>query len=329
MKAKKMTALALSCVMLLSGCGGKTVDGKSVAASTSIGNITADELYNQLSSGSNANANLFSYVLDQLIDQKFPATDDMKESANDMYKNVLASYKQQYSSDSEAKAALQKDLTSSGQYTSISDYRKKLVYSIQYAQMMRKYVKAHFDSVFDDYYKMATPRKVSIIAVNSSNPSAPSKDEKSNLKEVQALLKDGKSFGYVARKYSDDTNTANANGSLGVVDTTNSLSSTYTDEVAKEALSLTQGKTSKVITGKSAFYILHCDSTKKSDIKKSVRDITIDSPLLTYDQYMVYLVFNTYKIDYHDAKIKKAVTDYVNQQLKARSKARKSKGSAS
>lgn len=330
MKAKKITALALSCVMLLSGCAsGKTVNGKSVAASTSLGNITADQLYNELSTGSNSQATLFSYVLDQLIDQKFPATDDMKESAEDMYKNVLASYKQQYSSESEAKAALRSDLKSSGSYTGIADYKKKLVYSIQYAQMMRKYVKAHFNTVFEDYYKMATPRKVSIIAINSTNPSSPSKDEKANLKEVQALLKEGKSFAYVARKYSDDTNTANADGSLGVVDTTNSLSSTYTSDVASEALSLNSGETSKVITGTSAFYILHCDTTKKSDIKKEVKDVTIDSPLLTYDQYMVYLVFNTYKISYHDAKIKKAVTSYVKEQLKARTKERKSEGSAS
>ena len=35
MKAKKIAALCLASVLLLSGCGGKTVDGKSVVASTS------------------------------------------------------------------------------------------------------------------------------------------------------------------------------------------------------------------------------------------------------------------------------------------------------
>lgn len=325
MRAKKLTAIAL-CAAMLTGCTtGKTVDGKSVAASTSIDNITADELYNELSTAASYDSTLFSYVLDQLIDEQFPATDDMKESANDMYKNVLSSYQQQYSSESEALSALKSDLKSSGQYSSISDYKKKLVYSIQYAEMMKKYVKAHFDEVYNDYYKMATPRKVSIIVINSTNPSSPSKDEKANLKEVQALLKEGQSFGSVAAKYSDDTSTSSANGSLGVVDTTNSLSSTYTSDVATKALSLKSGQTSGVITGTSAFYILHCDTTDKATIKKELKNVTIDSPLLTYDNYLVYKVFNTYKISYHDAKIKKTITTYVKKQLAARAKERKSK----
>ena len=323
MRAKKLTAIALSAILLTGCTTGKTVDGKSVAASTSIDNITADELYNELSTAASSDSSLFSYVLDQLIDEQFPATDDMKQSAEDMYKNVLSSYKQQYSSESEALSALKNDLKSSGQYSSISDYKKKLVYSIQYAEMMKKYVKAHFDLVYNDYYKMATPRKLSIIAISSTNPSSPSKDEKANLKEVQDLLKEGQSFGSVAAKYSSDTSTASANGSLGVIDTTNSLSSTYSSDVATQALKLKAGQTSKVITGTSAFYILHCDSTDKAAIKKELKNVTIDSPLLTYDNYLVYKVFNTYKVSYHDAKIKKAVTSYVKKQLAARAKERK------
>lgn len=327
MKAKKITALALSCTLLLTGCsaGGKTENGKSVAASTSIGNIYADDLYKSLSSGANSDSSLFSYVLDQLIDEKFPATSDMKESANEMYKNVLNSYKQQYSSEKEALSALKSDLKSSGQYTSISDYKKKLVYSIQYSQMIKKYVKAHFDSVYNDYYKMATPRKVSIISISSTNPSSPTKSEKAKLKEVQALLKEGQSFGTVASKYSDDTDTKSADGSLGVVDTTNSLDNTYASGVSAKALALKSGQTSSVITGTSAFYILHCDTTSKSEIKKELKNVTIDSPLLTYDNYIVYLVYNTYHIKYGDATIKKKVQAYVKKQLAARTKERKDK----
>jgi parvulin-like peptidyl-prolyl isomerase len=326
MKAKKMTALALSCTLLLTGCSaGKTSNGKSVAASTSIGNIYADDLYKSLSSGANSDSSLFSYVLDQLIDEKFPATNDMKESANEMYKNVLSSYKQQYSSEKEAISALRSDLKSSGQYTGISDYKKKLVYSIQYSQMIKKYVKAHFNSVYNDYYKMATPRKISIISISSSNPSSPTKSEKAKLKEVQALLKEGQSFASVASKYSDDTDTKSADGSLGVIDTTNSLDSTYASGVSEKALALKSGQTSSVIKGTSAFYILHCDTTSKSEIKKALKNVTIDSPLLTYDNYIVYLVFKTYNIKYGDANIKKKINAYVKEQLAARAKERKDK----
>ena len=52
MKAKKIAALCLASVLLLSGCGGKTVDGKSVVASTSEGNVYADDVYDTLISTS-------------------------------------------------------------------------------------------------------------------------------------------------------------------------------------------------------------------------------------------------------------------------------------
>ena len=323
MKTKKITALALSSMLLLSGCGGKTVDGKSIAASTSISNISADTLYDQLSKGTSGKNALFSYVLDQLIDQKFPATDDMKKNAEDTYNQVLNSYTQQYGDEDTAKKQLETALKSSGSYKSIDDYKKRLVYSMQYAEMMKSYIKKHFNTVFDDYYKIASPRKVSIIAVSAADPTNPTADEKANLKEVQDLLKEGQDFGTVAKKYSTDTNTKDAKGSLGIVDSTSSLSDTYGTDVQSKATELKSGETSDVITGSSAFYILHCDSTDKETIKKELKSVDINSPLITYDNYLVYIVFNSYKINYNDKTIKNTLQSFIKEQLKKRSDERK------
>ena len=78
MKAKKIAALCLASVLLLSGCGGKTVDGKSVVASTSEGNVYADDVYDTLISTSAGKSAAFQYVLDQLINKQYPVTSDMK-----------------------------------------------------------------------------------------------------------------------------------------------------------------------------------------------------------------------------------------------------------
>ena len=164
---------------------------------------------------------------------------------------------------------------------------------------------------------------ISMIKISTSDISNPTDAEKEKLKEVQELLKDGKSFGDVAKSYSDDSNTKSAKGSLGVVDTTSNLTSTYGNAINESAFSLTEGQTSDVLTGTDGYYILKCTSTNKEKIKKKLKNITIQSPLLTYDDNIIYLAFNTYDIEYKDAKVKKAVKEAVKEGLKARAEGRK------
>ena len=320
MKAKKIVALCLASVLLLSGCGGKTVDGKSVVASTSEGHVYADNVYDTLISTSSGKSAAFQYVLDQLINKQYPITSDMKDNASDMLDSVKNSYKSQYGEDSYEKQ-FKSDLKSGG-YASESEYKKKLVYSLQYAELVKHYVKTHYDTVFEDYYKVATPRMISMIKISVSDPSSPTDSEKEKLKEVQELLKDGKSFGDVAKDYSDDSTTKSAKGSLGVVDTTSNLTNTYGSTINEAAFSLTEGQTSDVLTGTDGYYILKCTSTSKEKIKKKLKNVTIQSPLLTYDDYIIYLAFKTYDIEYKDAKIKKAVNEAIKEGLKSRAEER-------
>ena len=51
--------------------------------------------------------------------------------------------------------------------------------------------------------------------------------------------------------------------------------------------------------------------------------MTIQSPLLTYDDYIIYLAFQTYDIEYKDAKVKKAVKEAIKEGLKTRAAERK------
>ena len=318
MKLKKLASSIVVSMMLLSGCGAKT--GTTVA-STTLGDITADSIYEKLTSTSSSDNDLFSYVLDQLIDTKYPVTSDMETNADTMIDNIKAAYESQYSTGYEDQ--LQTDLESSG-YKSLDDYRERILYSLQYAEMMKDYVKANFDDVFDDYYKMAKPRKVSLIKVALTDTANPTAQEKAQLKEVQALIKEGKDFGDIAKDYSDDDATAGAKGDLGVVDEDSTIGDTYGEDVLTEAMSLTSGKVSKAILGTDGYYILKCTSTKKDDIKEELKTVDINSPLITYDDHMVYMVFKTYNIEFTDKDIKKSMDAFIKEQLDERAKERKS-----
>ena len=322
MNVKRLTCLTITGMMLLSGCSaGKTVNNKSVVASLDGDNIYADSIYSSISSTSSGRTQLFNYTLDQLLHSKYPATKAMEENADNMVDSIKESYKSQYS-ESEYEKQLEKDLKSSG-YSSIADYRKKVVYSLQYAEMMKNYVKKHFNAVFDDYYKMATPRYISIIKVSMASVDAPTNTESDKLQEVKDLLKSGKNFGDIAKSYSDDNDTKNAKGSLGIVDTTSSLSDTYGSDVASTALTLTAGQTSEAIKGTNGYYFLYCSSTDKEKIKKELKNVDANSPLITYDNYMVYEAFKTYKITYQDKATKEAIKKVIDENLKNRAEERK------
>lgn len=322
MKQKKLISLALASLLLLSGCTSKTVqeDGKDVVASIDESNLLADDLYQDLASSTQGKQALFSYVLDQLIRQNFPATDDMEENADELVENIETNFQNQHGDSAEEE--LQSALESAG-VKNMAEYRDSLIQSLQYAEFLKKYVNDHFDEVFEDYYQQATPRTISLIKVSISDPENPTDQESEKLKEVQSLLKTNKSFDEIAYDYSDDDNTKSAKGNLGIVDTSTDLSSTYGKEVQTMALTLKEGEVSEMVQGSDGNYFLKCTSTNQETIKKELKTVDVDSPLLTYDDYMVYLAFQTYEIEYHDDTIKQTIQDIVDENLKIRDDLRK------
>ena len=145
--------------------------------------------------------------------------------------------------------------------------------------------------------------------------------ETEKLNEVKSLLKTDKGFAEIASSYSDD-DSKSAKGNLGIIDSTSGLKDSYGEDVEKAALSLEKGKVSDAIKGTNGYYFLYCTSTDKDTIKKDLETIDIDSPLLVYDSYIVYLAFNTYELKYSDEKIEKNVKEIVDEALKARSEER-------
>lgn len=318
MKKGQLLVALIAGTLALTGCSSssKSENGKDVLASIDGKSILADDIYNSLSSNTQGKTALFSFVLDELIKEKFPVTDDMKDNAKDMVKNIEANYKNQYGED--YKDYLQQQLAY-GNYKDLDEYEKDLVSSLQYSEFIKKYVKDNFDKVYDDYYQYASPRKISLIKVDASDVNKLTDEEKDNLEEVKKLLKTDKSFGDIASSYSTD-DSKSAKGNIGIVDkkTSTEVLSLRGDDVAKKALELKEGEVSGDIKGSDGIYFLYCETTDKAKIKEELKTVDITSPLLTYDEFMVYLVFQSYELKYDNKQTQTAIEEVINDALKER-----------
>ena len=85
---------------------------------------------------------------------------------------------------------------------------------------------------------------------------------------------------------------------------------------------LSEGQVSDAIAGTDGYYFVKVTSTNKKDLKKELKKTDIDSPLLAYDDYLQYVVYDSYKVTYKDKSIKKIVQDVVKNALNERKSGR-------
>lgn len=323
MNLKKMAFAFLASSMLLAGCSSsvsQNKNGEDILASLNKKEITADSFYEDLLASSNGEYVVFDTILNKLIDKVCPVTDAMETTADTQIETIQTYYKNYYSENADAQ--LETDLASSG-YDSIEAYRDgEIIRQLQRAEFLLAYVEKNFDEVFEDYIKQESPRMLSMIFVQCSDVENPTEDEKVKLEEVKALLHSDKSFAEIAEDYSDDTNTNAKGGKLGVVDSTSDLATNYGSDVETAALALQEGAVSDAIKGTNGYYFFQCTSSKKEDIKKQIKDMDINTPLIAYDQYMIYLAFNSYKLTFEDSKIEEAVSNIVEDALQKRNEQR-------
>ena len=112
-------------------------------------------------------------------------------------------------------------------------------------------------------------------------------------------------------------------GSLGVIDKTSSISSTYGSDVETKILALNEGETSEAIKGSDGYYFVTVTNTDKDTIKKSLKkDLSIDSPLISYDLYLPYIAYQSYDVKYSDDDVEKLVNSIIEEALKERETSR-------
>lgn len=319
MKLNKYGIVIATASFLLAGCGGsstKTVkdDGKYVIASVTDKKIYADDVFTKLSDTTVGKNAYFNAVLQKIVDTNFPIDDAMKTDADLKITRIKLSYSNQYGTQGDQQ--LKDQLEASG-YKDIEDYREALIKAVQYSTFLKHYVENNFDTIFDDYYDNAKPRMISIISIPVTNIESLSEEESAKINEITALLSTSKEFSEIATEYSGDSS-ATSGGNLGIVDTTSGLSSTYGDEVETTALSLNSGEVSQMLKGSSAYYFIKCTNTDKETIKAKLKNVDIESPLLSYDSYLQYFAFQSYKLDYKDDAIKTIIEGVIEKALKER-----------
>lgn len=327
MKLGKCAAALVVTSFLLTGCGdSKTVkeDGKYVVASLSKDkkekNIFADDIFTDITNTNSGKSAYFEAVLQQLMDEKFPIDNDMKTDANRTVNQIQVYYENQYGEQAEEQ--LKTILASSG-YASLDDYRDAMIKAYQKSNFLLAYVEKNFDEVFDDYFTQANPREASIIKISMADVENPTADEGTKLNEVTALISSSKSFGDIAKDYSDDSTTSMNKGSLGVVDSTSGISNTYGKDVETKILALNPGETSEAIAGTDGYYFVTVTSTDKDAIKKEIKkNLSIDSPLIAYDMYLPYIAYQSYDVKYSDKDVEKLVKGILESALKERETSR-------
>ena len=290
----------------------KTVDGQDALASINDEYILADDLYTDFLATPTGESAVFDFVLQSVIDEYYPVDDDMTDYADEAIESIEASYEDSYGD--EAEEQLLYALAYSG-YSSMDEYREALIQSLQYSAMVQDYVEDNFDDVFADYLEEASPRYISIIMVSISDFDEITDDEQEALDEVEALLETSKDFGDIAASYSDDEDSADNDGDLGLVDTTSDLASDYGDEVEEVALSLSEGEVSEAVEGDDGYYFIYCYSTDEDTMKEELSSVDLESPLLAYDNYIVYDAFLTYDITYEDESIQEIVEEFINDAI--------------
>ncbi len=316
MKRNKIAALAIASMLVLSGCSSttsKTVDGKSALASVNGEYIFADDIYDGIISSASGAQTLYQVILQEIVKKECPATEDMKTEADVM----ISTIKQNYSGKEDT---LKTQLKNMG-YSDLDEYKDAYMTYLQYSEFMNQYIESHYDEIFEDYYNLTSPRIVSHILVKMADPDNPTEEEAAKLKEVQDLLALGKSFEETAKEYSDD-GSASSGGSLGVCDN----KTNFVEAFKTKMLEMKEGEVSEPVKSEYGYHIIKIDSTDKETIKEqlsasdsALKDWSSDT---FYDQYLEYVVFNSYNVQYGDETIEKAVTDYVKSALEQRETSR-------
>ena len=300
-------------------------DGNSdVVMSVTGGNVTADEIYSDLSKDDGEL--LYNLYKNAVVSQTVKETDSIKNDVKTLQDNIVSYAKQQDSNNYEQ--VIEQELYAYG-YSSYDDLNKYCLESVKEAKMNEDYVNDHFASL-SKAVVAKNPRTISIITMSVSDASNLTSDEQKKKDNIDSALQK-QSFAKTATAYSEDT-TASDKGVYGYIDEDDkdsSSSSSLDSSVIEAALKLKKGETSDWITvtdsdaGTTTLYKVHVNETDVNTIHKS-KNTTIKRQLLNailnnntgLSTKIVQTNAKKLKITIKDKNTKKKLNAYINEQLK-------------
>lgn len=324
---KKKIIVCLSAVLVVSlvatGCGkiAKLKTGKDTVVALKSSKITAQDLYKELKKDSIEK--LVNMIDHKLLDKKYPS-----DSGEETYiSNQIKQIKSYYGSDDSTYASALKT------YFGVeSEDELKTLLSLEYKrnQAVNDYLE---DNISDDeiqkYYNenIYGDIKASHILINVETTDKMSDDEKSAakkkaLKKAQDVIKklnNGEKFSDLAKKYSQDTDTAEKGGDLGYINSDsmdasfwNSLTSLEKDKYTTEPVETSYGYEIIMKTGEKKKKKL---KTVKSSIKETLAKEKLSNDSSLYYESLI-AIREKKNITFGDKELENAYNDYMQELIK-------------
>ena len=329
---KKGICLALCSLMLLSGCGAKTIPKlengeEAVATLKDDTKISINDLYNELKKKYGLEA-IISLIDKVILEKEFPNDlEDAKEQAKKTMEQLEASYGE--------------DLLSAIQYytgyATLEEYEEYLYISNLENKVLTNYAKDKItESDIKDYYKNEIKGDIKVshilFTVNydydaTTKEKDKAKEEaKKKAEEVLNKLKETSKdniaikFSELAKEYSEDDSTKDDGGDLGFINT-DTLGTNYT-ELTEEAYKLEDGEYSGIVETELGYHIVLRTESKEKASLDDVRDTIIDALVAEYtsehqDAYIKSMqeLRKKYDLEIVDSELDKKYTEYIQNAL--------------
>jgi peptidyl-prolyl cis-trans isomerase D len=152
-------------------------------------------------------------------------------------------------------------------------------------QVTQDDLRAYYDQHRDEY-RGVEQVKVSHIWIKMPLPGADGKVDENKVAEAQhraddllKQLKNGANFDELAKKYSEDSGSANVGGSLGWIGRAQ-----MTPEFEKAAFSLNKGQISDVVKGSDGFHIIRLDDKQDAHVKSLDEVKSLIEPVIKHQK---------------------------------------------
>ena len=304
-------AIALSAVLLLSGCKTKLKNGKEVAIKINGENITADDLYDELRE-KYAKYQIIDDIDKKIFDVVYKGDKDIEEQV----KNQYESYESQYTQNGQN---FEEVLETYG-YKNVDEFKAELRLSFQRSKAIEDYIKDNIsDKEIEKYYEENYAGDISAkhILISTSNMS---EDEAYNkAKDLINQLNDGADFDTLAKENSDDPGSASEGGDLGYF---NKGQMVQEFEDAAYALNVDEYTKDPVKTSYGYHIILKTGEKEKVSLKKAKETIIEKIVQQKYNEDKTISITaldeirKNYGLKFKDSKLKSIYKEYIEEQLK-------------
>lgn len=238
----------------------KKVGGKQVVFSIEDENYFAEDFQKDLDENLGDSA-IFQVFRRELL-TNLESSDDIQSDSKFRAESFITYVKQ--SEGQKGLDRVERDLIAMG-YKDIDALNIYYENELKYQELVTEALMEKYDTLFKKDVEENKPRLVSHILVSIEDKDNPSEEELEKIKKVEEALEKGSNFEEIALQYSDDTQSAQQGGSIGVVDKNTNLVKPFIEAMLK----LEKGEVSDWVESDFGKHIIKVEET---DFEKLFKD---------------------------------------------------------